>query len=136
MANPSASGKGNHMSNEITSAIPSHMSPPHALRTPPAPQVGDGIAHPDLKAPTRPNIQYDPAQLQRNLAEAIKRLNEHMQSSGRNLSFSMDNATHQMVIVVKNNTTGEVIRQIPEEAVLRVAHNMDQIKGLLHNTHI
>jgi flagellar protein FlaG len=38
-----------------------------------------------------------------------------------------------VVITVKNSSTGEVIRQIPDEALLRVAHNIDDIKGLLHN---
>ena len=72
--------------------------------------------------------------MQRNLEEAIKRLNDQMQQHNRNLSFSMDQSTKSLVIVVKNSQTGEVVRQIPEESVLRVAHNLENLKGLMLNT--
>jgi len=38
-----------------------------------------------------------------------------------------------VVITVKNSHTGEVIRQIPDEAVMRVAHSLHDLKGLLLN---
>jgi len=34
------------------------------------------------------------------------------------------------VIVVKKQDTGEVIRQIPNEVVIKVAHSLDKLKGL------
>jgi flagellar protein FlaG len=37
------------------------------------------------------------------------------------------------VITVKDTHSGEVVRQIPDEALLRVAHNIEEIKGLLYN---
>jgi len=92
------------------------------------------VAKPEVKAPVKADIQYDPAQMQRNLEEAIKRLNDQMQQHNRNLSFSMDQSTKSLVIVVKNSQTGEVVRQIPEESVLRVAHNLENLKGLMLNT--
>jgi uncharacterized FlaG/YvyC family protein len=36
-------------------------------------------------------------------------------------------------VTVKSTATGEVIRQIPSEAVLRVAHTFEALKGLLHD---
>jgi flagellar protein FlaG len=35
------------------------------------------------------------------------------------------------VVVVTDKTTGEVIRQIPNEVVIRVAHNIADLKGVL-----
>jgi uncharacterized FlaG/YvyC family protein len=35
------------------------------------------------------------------------------------------------VIQVEDVKTGEVIRQIPNETVLRVSHNLEKVKGLL-----
>jgi len=32
-----------------------------------------------------------------------------------------------------NSHTGEVVRQIPNEVVIRVAQSIDTFKGLLHN---
>jgi len=37
------------------------------------------------------------------------------------------------VITVRNTNTGEVVRQIPTEEVIRVAHRMDALKGILFN---
>jgi uncharacterized FlaG/YvyC family protein len=37
------------------------------------------------------------------------------------------------VILVKNQDSGEVIRQIPNEVVIKVAHSIEDLKGILHN---
>jgi len=36
-------------------------------------------------------------------------------------------------VTVTSLSTGEVIRQIPNEVVVRVAHSIEKIKGLLLN---
>jgi len=71
--------------------------------------------------------------MRRNLEEAIQRLNEQMKQNARNLNFSIDELANRTVITVKSTETGEVIRQIPNETVLKVAHNIEQLKGMLHN---
>lgn len=48
-----------------------------------------------------------------------------------NLGFSIDRKINTHVVVVTDKTTGEVIRQIPNEVVIRVAHNIADLKGLL-----
>ena len=68
-----------------------------------------------------------------NIKEAADNLNQQLRIRGRKLSFEIDDVTNQIVVTVKDTTTGDVIRQIPSEALLRVAHNIEQIKGLLHN---
>ena len=73
------------------------------------------------------------AQTRANIQEAVERLNRQMQDTGRNLNFTVDQASERVVITVKSTTTGEVVRQIPDESLLRVAHNIEDIKGLLHN---
>jgi len=37
------------------------------------------------------------------------------------------------VIRVRNLSTGEEVRQIPTEDVLRMAHKIDDLKGILYN---
>ena len=69
--------------------------------------------------------------LQKNLKEAINLLNEQMRATGRNLNFSLDQALNRTIITVKNSHTGEIVRQIPDETVLRVAHNIEKLKGIL-----
>jgi flagellar protein FlaG len=45
----------------------------------------------------------------------------------------MDNTINTPVIAVTDKDTGELIRQIPAEAVLRVAHSIENLKGVLYN---
>ena len=68
-------------------------------------------------------------QLQQTLAE----MNQQMRLNGRALAFSMDEKADRMVIKVSNSITGEVVRQIPNEAVLRIAHSIEEFKGVLHD---
>jgi flagellar protein FlaG len=73
-----------------------------------------------------------------NLAEgsqnmSIRQLNDSMRDGGRNLAFAMDEVLGRPVIVVKKQDTGEVIRQIPNEVVIKVAHSLDKLKGLFFN---
>jgi uncharacterized FlaG/YvyC family protein len=38
------------------------------------------------------------------------------------------------IIQVRRAETGEVIRQIPNEVVVRVAHNLEKLQGLLFSS--
>lgn len=122
------------MSNEITRALASRTQQGTDRVLPIATHntVAKAPA-PELKALPKAEISYDPAEMRRNLEEAIQRLNEQMKQNARNLNFSIDERANRTVITVKSTETGEVIRQIPNETVLNVAHNIEQIKGMLHN---
>lgn len=84
-----------------------------------------------LSAPKAPKLQLDFKELEKNLKEAIQMLNEQMKTSGRNLNFSIDQEVNRTIIKVKNSSTGELVRQIPDETVLRVAHSIEKVKGML-----
>ena len=79
-------------------------------------------------------IKVNVEQKQENLDQAIRLLNDNMRDGGRNLAFAMDETLGRPVIVVKKEDTGEIIRQIPNEVVIKVAHNLEKLKGLLFNT--
>lgn len=98
----------------------------------------DGAKAPDPQAarvqmPAAPRVSYDPGKLRENLQAAVEHLNKQLASSGRSLGFSMDDNINRPVVTVRSTQTGEVIRQIPSEAVVRVAHTLDELKGLLHD---
>jgi flagellar protein FlaG len=73
----------------------------------------------------------DPQELQRKLEEAVKRLNEQMQDNRRQLGFSVDDRLNRQVVRVTNQETGELVRQIPSEVVIRVANSIENLKGVL-----
>jgi flagellar protein FlaG len=89
-----------------------------------------------IKAPEKAKLNIDTEAMQRNLQEAIDRLNDQMQKNGRDLRFSMDKELDRPIITVKSSQTGEVVRQIPNEVVIKIAHNIENVKGMLHNESI
>lgn len=126
------------MSTDLSPLSAQRMPPgvPLAAAAPasPAPQVALAVATP-TPGSEKSERERQPAreQARDNIREATDKLNQQMRIRGRKLSFEIDDTTHQIVVTVKDINTGDVIRQIPSEALLRVAHNIDQIKGLLHN---
>ena len=61
----------------------------------------------------------------REVIQAVKALNgSEMLGQDDELTFSLDRDTHRPVIKVINRNTKEVIRQIPAEAVLRLAQEL------------
>ena len=62
------------------------------------------------------------------LIESFLRRNE------RDLSFSFDNSTGFYVTKVMTESSGEVVRQVPSEEMLRIARNIDQMRGRLVDT--
>jgi uncharacterized FlaG/YvyC family protein len=46
----------------------------------------------------------------------------------------MDEVVGGPVVVVKDASSGEVIRQLPNEVVVRMAHHLADFKGKLHNS--
>ena len=73
----------------------------------------------------------DPKQMRENLQEAIEKLNDQIERNGRGLNFSVDDRLNRPIITVRSTATGEVVRTIPNEVVIKVAHNIEDIKGLL-----
>lgn len=73
----------------------------------------------------------DPKELQLQLEEKIQEINTQLKDGGRGLSFAVDEQLGRSVVTVKKATSGEVIRQIPGEVVLRIGHHIEKLKGLL-----
>ncbi|EPJ46648.1 MAG: hypothetical protein OFPII_19060 [Osedax symbiont Rs1] len=68
------------------------------------------------------------------LQGAVTKLNDFMQNSPqRNLSFSIDESTKELVVVVTDKLTDEVIRQMPTKEALAVAKQIESMLGLILN---
>lgn len=87
----------------------------------------------NLALPKKAEIHFDSELMMANMKEAVSRLNEMMQSGGRGLNFAMDNKLGRPVVTVTNTQTGEVVRTIPNEVIIRVGHSIEDLKGLLHD---
>ena len=116
----------------VAAAVPQANPVPKsaAPAAPAAPAVSAVPAVP--KAPAiKVEPLVDPKQMRQNLQEAIEKLNDQVERNGRGLNFSVDDRLNRLIITVRSTATGEVVRTIPNEVVIKVAHNIEDIKGLL-----
>jgi flagellar protein FlaG len=58
-------------------------------------------------------------------ARVAERLKKMAREAGRNLEFRVDEASEKMVIVVRDQSTGELIRQIPNATALRISQRLE-----------
>lgn len=72
----------------------------------------------------------DDESMVRQIVTAIRGLNksELLMGQNRSLSFTRDPDTHRPVIQIVNRETGDVIDQIPPEALLRLKADLDREK--------
>lgn len=61
--------------------------------------------------------------------QAIKTVQEMVQSQASNLHFSLDKETGKAVVTVVDSNTNEVIRQIPSKEMIAIAHAIDQMQS-------
>ena len=101
----------------------------------PAPAVpAPRVAEPREVVPLKAKI--DPDLMQKQLQEVAEQLSKQMSNRKLDLSFSVDRRASQVVVVVKHPSTGEVLKQIPGEAALRIAHSISDLKGILYDKKI
>ena len=65
------------------------------------------------------------------LKEISESLNSEMKMRSRDLQFSVDEVTNRFLVTVLDQDSGKVIKQIPSDAILKVAHNLEALKGIL-----
>ena len=87
-----------------------------------------------VQAPKPVTLQFDPNQARQSVREAVSILNQQIQRTNRGLGFRMDEILNSPVVTVVSESTGEVVRQIPNEVVVRVAHNIERMKGFFFNS--
>lgn len=65
------------------------------------------------------------------IAAAVDGINYFFDQVNRELRFERSDTGGKIVIQVLNQKTGELIRQIPSEAILKISQDLDKISGLL-----
>ena len=86
-----------------------------------------------IQVPAKAEMMLDVKQQEKLVKEAISKLNEQAKAGNQQLGFRMDPHIKGPVITVHNTQTGELIRTIPSEEVLRVAKSIDSLKGVIFN---
>ncbi|TPV61981.1 flagellar protein FlaG [Aestuariibacter sp. GS-14] len=63
-----------------------------------------------------------------DLDVAVQEIQSFLQVQNRNLAFSIDDDTKRSVVTVKDSSSGDVIRQIPSDEVLRLAERIKDLQ--------
>jgi len=65
-----------------------------------------------------------------DIEQAVTEINEYIQSIQRDLHFSVDEDSGLTVVRVRDKESGELIRQIPEDIFLSLAHNLKENQAI------
>jgi flagellar protein FlaG len=87
------------------------VSGPPQLDWPGRPAEGAPAALPDPEARTR---------------AAARLLHEFLQESGHDMKFMVDKVTGKTIVRIYNRASGELVRQVPSEEVVRIAELLRQ----------
>lgn len=79
------------------------------------------------EASARPQPVLDPQQV----SDATRRVEQLFQTVRRNLEFREDTSSGRMIVSVVDAESGELIRQLPPEHMVRMAAHLEQMTGLL-----
>lgn len=65
----------------------------------------------------------------KDVEEAVAKLNQSVQGRAQSLEFSIDNDSNRTIVKVIDQSTKEVLRQIPTPEALQIAKSIDARSG-------
>jgi flagellar protein FlaG len=77
-------------------------------------------------AAQKDSVKETRAQIDERLTQQVSKMNEYVQSIQRDLNFSVDDSSGEVVVKVFNRHTNELVRQFPTEEALRLAERMKE----------
>ena len=119
---------------KLVSSTPANL----ANGQPPAKAVPERVA--PLVAPEKVKSAADNVklatfqELNENYAQfkkAVVEINKALEKIPTTLAFQVDETSNRFIVNVADISTGELIRQIPGDAVLRIARQLESLKGII-----
>jgi len=71
------------------------------------------------------------AQSQQNYKQAVNEINMALKNIPTSLHFQRDEASNRFIVNVTDLATGDIIRSLPGDAVLRIARQLESLKGII-----
>ena len=71
-----------------------------------------------------------------DVKNAVAEIEKFLKETRRNLEFSTDEESGKIVVKVIASDSGELIRQIPSEEALRIAHSLSDVKSVLFDAKV
>jgi len=67
----------------------------------------------------------------RELEEAITVLNESLAKTPTRAVISKDEVLNRFIVKIADKRSGEIVREVPPEALLKFARQLQELKGIL-----
>jgi flagellar protein FlaG len=121
------------------------MAYPTVQSLPSTPVVADkpAVAPQVVSAPaaaaqtdTATSKDSDDEKKSKDLKAAVQEMEKFFQSVRRNLEFSIDEGSGQVVVKVIATETGEVVRQLPSAEALKIADSLKNANSLLFDAKV
>jgi flagellar protein FlaG len=119
---------------KLVSSVPSNL----ANGQPSARSVPDRVApkiEPERIKSVADNVKAATVdELNQNYADfkqAVIEINKALEKIPTTLAFQVDETSNRFIVNVADISTGELIRQIPGDAVLRIARQLESLKGII-----
>jgi len=71
------------------------------------------------------------AQGQQDYKQAVNEINSVLKKIPTTLHFQRDEASNRFIVNVTDTSTGDIIRSLPGDAVLRIARQLESLKGII-----
>lgn len=111
-------GEGEAVRQAVTNGKPSPVSSPK----------GKEEENADTNAKNKVQAQIADVRL------AVQDINNHIKNVQRDLVFAVDESTREVVVKVLDRASGEVVRQVPAENVLKLSKQLNELASRQANT--
>lgn len=129
---------GNNVMSEneikLVSSVPSNLANGQPTSKAVPERVGPVVAPEQIKSQADQTKAATVDVLNENHAdfkEAVVAINRALEKIPTTLAFQVDEASNRFIVNVSDISTGELIRQIPGDSVLRIARQLESLKGII-----
>lgn len=119
---------------KFVSSVPSNLANGQPSVKSAPERVAPAIAPEKIKSQADNTKAATMKELDQNHADfkkAVVEINKALEKIPTTLAFLVDESSNRFVVNVADISTGELIRQIPGDAVLRIARQLESLKGII-----
>lgn len=69
--------------------------------------------------------------MRESFRESVEAANERLSSRGTSISMAIDKATDTVIVQIKDQQSGDTVRQIPSQQAMQISRNIERLTGIM-----
>jgi flagellar protein FlaG len=69
--------------------------------------------------------------MRESFRESVEAANERLSSRGTSISMAIDKATDTVIVQIRDQQSGDTVRQIPSQQALQISRNIERLTGIM-----